>query len=125
MPLRKIACVEDEPDIRELTEMALRDLSGYNVRSYPSGPDALEGLADFAPDLVVLDAMMPGMDGMTVLREMRIRPALAKMPVVFMTAAASEENTREFVAAGALGVIPKPYDPMTLGTQLEAFAPED
>ncbi|PWJ22156.1 response regulator [Jannaschia seohaensis] len=123
MTLRRIACVEDEPDIRELTEMALRDFSGYDVRTFPSGPDALDGLAEFAPDLVVLDAMMPGMDGMTVLKEMRARPHLAGMPVVFMTAATSEANVREFMAAGALGVVAKPYDPMTLGMQLAAFVP--
>lgn len=111
----KILHVEDEPDIREVAAMAL-DLEGDIVlRAAASGPEALALLEDWTPDVVLLDVMMPGMDGPTVLAELRKRPKLRETPVIFMTARVQSSQVADYLSLGAVGVITKPFDPMTLG----------
>ena len=119
--LKRILYVEDEEDIRMVGEMSLVEVGGFEVRACASGPEALAAAQDFAPDLVLLDVMMPGMDGPTVLRELRARPGLAPVPAIFMTAKIMAAEVAELKAAGALEVVPKPFDPMTLPGEIRAI----
>lgn len=113
-PLKRIAYVEDEPDIRAVAELALSAVGGFELDVSADGDEALERIPAFAPDMVLLDVMMPGRSGPEVFRRLRALPGLAATPVVFMTAKAQTHEVEEYRALGAAGVIPKPFDPMTL-----------
>ena len=117
-PLNRILYVEDDPDIRAVAELALVDVGGFETCLCESGQQALAQIDDFEPDLVLLDVMMPGMDGPQTLQALRNRPEGLKVPAVFMTARLQPSEVEEYRAMGAIGVIPKPFDPMTLGDQI-------
>jgi CheY-like chemotaxis protein len=110
--------VEDEPDIQAVARMALEAVGGFTLQVCSSGEEALQTAVEFAPDLLLLDVMMPGMDGPTTLRELRNLPDLANTPAVFMTAKVQPQEIEQFKSFGALDVIPKPFDPMTLSDQI-------
>jgi CheY-like chemotaxis protein len=114
--LQNIACVEDDPDIRAIAELALTEFSGFNVKSFPNGQSALLGVRQFAPQLILLDVMMPGMDGFEVLSKLREDPDTAHIPVIFMTAKAQRSEVERYISLGAIGVITKPFDPIGLST---------
>jgi CheY-like chemotaxis protein len=116
--LRNILHVDDEPDIREVVQLSLGLMDGWNVHSVASGREAFAVLRDVAPDLVLLDYMMPEMDGTAILAALRADPATRHIPVVFMTARSMPAEVARLVAAGAAAVIAKPFDPLALGTQL-------
>ena len=117
----KVLYVDDEPDIREVAKLALELDGGIEVTTASSGPEGLALLdGGFMPDVVMLDVMMPGMDGPAVLAELKSRPELAQVPVVFITARAQAHELARFVSLGAIGVITKPFDPMTLSIELRA-----
>lgn len=116
--LKKILYVEDEPDIRSIAQIALEDIGGFLVKFCSSGKEALEQAEAFAPDLLLLDVMMPGMDGPTTLQELRKKPALANTPAIFMTAKAQAVEIAEYLKMGVLDVIVKPFDPMLLAETL-------
>ncbi len=116
-PLR-ILHVDDEPDIREIVELSLALDSGFAVRGCASGGDALTAAADWAPDLILCDVMMPGMDGPATLARLRASPETAHIPLVFMTARAQSRELEHFKSLGAVGVIAKPFDPMTLANSV-------
>ena len=117
-PLSRILHVEDEADIREVAKLALEMVGGFTVESCASGKDALEKAPTFEPDLILLDVMMPGMDGPETLQALRRLPGLDTTPVVFMTAKIMEAEVRRFKEMGALDVIAKPFDPMTLADEI-------
>jgi CheY-like chemotaxis protein len=114
--------IDDEPDIREVATLALELDGGISVVSAASGPQALDLLTRgaCAPDVIMLDVMMPGMDGPAVLAELKARPPFAAIPVVFITARAQAHELARFVSLGAVGAITKPFDPMTLSIELRA-----
>jgi len=113
--------VDDEPDIREVVAISL-GLSGHlEVHTCESGEAALRSMATLRPDLVLLDVMMPGLDGPATLAQMRADPASRSIPVVFMTAKALPAEVQRFRELGAVAVIPKPFDPMRLAEQLQAI----
>ncbi len=114
----RILYVEDEPDIRAVAKLALEMVGGFEVRLCENGAQALEVVADFAPDLILLDVMMPGMDGPTLLQQLRSRAATAQIPVVFLTAKIQPPEVAQYQALGALDVIAKPFDPMLLSSQI-------
>ena len=116
--LRNILHVDDEPDIREVVQLSLGLMDGWNVHSVASGREAFAVLRDAAPDLVLLDYMMPEMDGTAILAALRADPATQHIPVVFMTARSMPAEVARLVAAGAAAVIAKPFDPLKLGPQL-------
>lgn len=119
--LKTILYVDDEPDIREVVQMSLGLIGELSIHVCDSGDSALQMLPQIEPDLVLLDVMMPGMDGPTTLRSMRANPAFAAIPVVFMTAKAMPQEIARFKEMGAVAVIPKPFDPMQLGNQVIAI----
>lgn len=112
--LEKILYVEDEPDIQAVAQIALESVGGFQVHLCSSGEQALEDIQGVAPDLLLLDVMMPGMDGPTTLSRIRELPGCADIPVIFMTAKVQPDEVEGFRALGAIDVIPKPFDPMTL-----------
>jgi CheY-like chemotaxis protein len=110
--------VDDEPDIRTVVELALSLDPIFEVRSCESGADALAAAAEWQPDIMLLDVMMPVMDGPATLAQLRANPATTDIPVIFMTARAQARETERFRSLGAIGVIPKPFDPMTLAASV-------
>jgi len=115
--------VEDEPDIREVVEMSLALDPAIVLKSCASGADALVAAASWEPDVILMDVMMPVMDGAETLTHLRKDARTAKIPVVFMTARAQAREIEHFISLGAAGVIPKPFDPMTLASAVRAFLP--
>ena len=120
-PLQRVLLVEDDADIRTIATLALETVGGLVLQACASGPEALERAPQFAPQLLLLDVMMPGMDGPTTLQRLRELPALAGTPVVFMTAKVQAHEVAHYQALGALGVITKPFDPMALAGQVQAL----
>jgi two-component system, OmpR family, response regulator len=114
--LNRILYVEDDADIRSVATFALETLGGFTVAGYESGVMAIAHAASFRPQLLLLDVMMPGMDGPTTLTGLRDDPGLRDVPVVFMTAKVQPQEVTRYLAMGALDVIAKPFDPMALST---------
>ncbi|MEA2560693.1 MAG: two-component system, OmpR family, response regulator [Acidobacteriota bacterium] len=112
--LKRVLFVEDDPDIQTVARIALETVGGFAVLGCRSGAEALEQVEAFAPDLILLDVMMPGMDGLETLQALRLLRGAAAVPVVFMTAKVQAQDVAEYRAAGAVDVIAKPFDPMTL-----------
>jgi CheY-like chemotaxis protein len=118
-PLR-VLHVDDEPDIREIVELSLGLDPDLVMRSCASGEEALSAAEEWAPDLMLLDVMMPVMDGAATLARLRENPRTAGIRVVFMTARAQSRELDLFRSLGAVGVIAKPFDPMTLAASVRA-----
>lgn len=114
-PLNKIMLVEDDPDIQEVAVMALADFGGFEVEVCFNGHEALERVGAIAPDLILLDVMMPGMDGPTTLKNLKADAATQNIPVIFMTARSQPHEVEEYKSLGAADVITKPFDPVQLG----------
>lgn len=110
--------VDDEPDIREIAEMALSLDPGLEVRTAASGAEALAILAEWRPAIALLDVMMPEIDGPSLLKMMREREEMVAIPVAFVTARAQPSELQNFATLDAVGVIAKPFDPMTLASQV-------
>jgi two-component system OmpR family response regulator len=118
-PLCRILYVEDEPDIRAVAKMALEAVGGFTVIACASGQEALSAAPGARADLLLLDVMMPGMDGPSTLRALRDMPATAHTPVIFMTAKVQAAEVAQYKGLGALEVIPKPFDPMEISAQIQ------
>ena len=116
----KILHVDDEPDIREVAALALSIDPEMEIRSAASGLQALDvlGGGGWAPDVILLDVMMPELDGPGTLQRLRALPAHRQTPVIFMTARAQAQEQQRFIDLGAVAVIIKPFDPMTLAGQV-------
>ena len=117
--LVKVLHIEDEPDIRTIAKVALERIGGLTVESCESGPVGLATIPEFEPDVVLLDAMMPDMDGPEVLQKLCADPATSSIPVVFMTAKVQAHEIEHYKSLGALDVITKPINPATLHQQLK------
>lgn len=115
----KILYVDDEDDIREIAQMSLELEPEFEVRPCSSGQQALAEARDWRPDLILLDVMMPEMDGPETLRRLAGSPATAPIPVVFITARTQTHEVARFMAMGAVGVIAKPFDPMALAGEVK------
>jgi CheY-like chemotaxis protein len=119
--MTRILYVDDEADIREVAQLALEFEPGFEVRSCASGAEALEVAPGWRPDLILLDVMMPVMDGPAVLARLRQLPETAAVPVVFITARTQQQEVAQLRALGAEGVIAKPFDPMALAGQVREY----
>lgn len=116
--LRRIMLVEDEPALRLVAKVALEKVGGFEVLACDSGVEALARFSDFCPDLVLLDVMMPVMDGPTTLASLRQLHPEIHVPIVFLTAKVQTKEVQELLGLGATGVLPKPFDPMRLSRQV-------
>lgn len=119
--LGMILLAEDDPDIQELALMALEDVGGLKFVAVDNGPAMLHEAERTVPDLIILDWMMPGLDGGQTLAALRARPATAKVPIIFMTAKARPDEIDRMLKLGAADVITKPFDPMELPDRVLAI----
>jgi CheY-like chemotaxis protein len=119
--LKKILYVEDDTDLWTIAQISLVDLGGFEVKFCLTGQEALRVALEFRPDLILLDYMMPGMNGSDTLKELRKIPALAQTPVVFLTAKIQPDEVAQYRAEGAAEVIPKPFDPMRLADTVRSI----
>lgn len=119
--LQRILYVDDEADILAIVEFALQDVSHFEVQLCQSGKQALEQAATFRPDLILLDVMMPDMDGPATLRALKQDPGLQDIPVIFMTAKVQTDEVEQYQQLGVIGVVTKPFDPMTLADDVQAI----
>ncbi len=119
--LNKILLVEDDPDIRTVARIALEDLGGYRVVTCASGNVALEVAPSIMPQLVLLDMMMPGLDGIETMQALRMLSGLERVPVIFITARAQRWDVERLRKVGAAAVIAKPFDPMRLPQLVESL----
>lgn len=119
--LNTILYIEDEADIRTVAQLALEAVGGFTLKVCGSGEEAVQAGPGFKPDLILLDVMMPGMDGPTTLAALRGDPALKDTPVIFMTAKVQPSEIQQYRDLGALDVIAKPFDPMALAEQVRSI----
>lgn len=119
--LQRILYVEDEPDIQAVARIALETVGGFQLLVCSSGQEALAAAPAFAPDLILLDVMMPGLDGPSTLVALRTLPELRTTPIIFMTAKVQANEVARYRQIGALDVIAKPFDPMTLSATVSGI----
>jgi two-component system OmpR family response regulator len=120
-PLERVCYVEDDEDIQRIVRMSLERVGKMKVEIVGDPMVAIDAIIGFKPDLVMLDWMMPGMDGPTLFKQMQENPQTKDLPVVFMTAKATPTELEELRALGALGAISKPFSPKDLPEQLRAL----
>lgn len=119
--LKTIVLVEDDPDIQEVAVMSLEDFGEFEVTPCSSGQEALDKAPLVSPDLILLDVMMPGMDGPTTLQRLRQMPETINIPVIFLTAKSQPHEVAEYIKLGAIDVISKPFDPVELCEQIKTI----
>jgi CheY-like chemotaxis protein len=115
---RRILIIDDEDDIRQVAALSLETVAGWDVIVASSGAQGLQRAAEHLPDAVLLDVMMPGMDGPTTFRELRKNPATAHIPVILLTAKVQSADQRRFADLGVEAVLTKPFDPLLLADQM-------
>jgi CheY-like chemotaxis protein len=119
----RILLVDDEPDIREVVDVSLGLDPEFKMRACASGADALVTAAEWSPSIILLDVMMPLMDGPTTLANLRKNPRTAHIPVVFLTARTQTDEIEQYISLGAQGVLSKPFNPMTLAASVRDYLP--
>jgi CheY-like chemotaxis protein len=119
--LSRVLVVEDDPDIQKVVRMSLKMRGVGEIVTVDNGPDCIEKLATFTPDVILLDVMMPHVDGFETCRQLKENPATSAIPVVFLTARAQKTERDRGLQLGALGYVIKPFDPMTLHDQIIAL----
>ena len=119
MKINKVLVIEDEPHIRRIGELSLKGVGKWEVVLAASGAEGLAAAASTQPDVILLDVMMPGMDGPTTLAELRAQPNTSNIPVIFITAKVEKHEVERYLALGAVGVISKPFDPLKLPGDIE------
>jgi len=120
-PLERVCYVEDDEDIQRIVRMSLERVGKMTVEIVGDPMVAVEAIIRFKPDLVMLDWMMPGMDGPTLFRKLKEEPQTKNLPVIFITAKAASAELAELRSLGALGAISKPFAPKDLPDQLRAL----
>ena len=116
--MRRILIIDDEEDVREVAALSLETVAGWTVTTATSGRQGIEFAERDQPDAILMDVMMPAMDGPTTFREMQKNDAIQKIPVVLLTAKVQGVDQRRFAGLGVAGVLFKPFDPMTLAKQM-------
>lgn len=118
MGIAKVLLAEDDPDIQKVVRMSLKVKGVKEIVVTDNGEECLAKLADFTPDVILLDVMMPKMDGYATCRKLKENPATKNIPVIFLTAKAQHYEVKQGIDAGALGYLIKPFDPMALHDQI-------
>lgn len=120
-PLQRVCYVEDDEDIQRIVRMSLERIGKMSVQVVSDPLTAIDVIKAYKPELVMLDWMMPGMDGPTLYRKMKEVPEVCDLPVVFITAKASQKELDELRGLGAAGTISKPFSPKDLPEQLKSI----
>ncbi|MEZ4699879.1 MAG: response regulator [Rhodothermales bacterium] len=113
--------IEDDEDIRLVAHHLMQALGGFEVEACENGSIALDRVAQFEPDMILCDVMMPVMDGLSTLAELKRTPAHAHIPVIFMSARVQKHEIEEYLGRGAVAVIDKPFDPVALSDRIRAI----
>ncbi len=121
MELNRILHVDDDEDIRTIVQVALEVVGGFELKQCADGPSAIEAAREFQPDLLLLDVMMPNMSGQDVRAEIGKLEGLRDVHTIFVTAKAEDDFTKQLRDEGALSVITKPFDPMTLADEIRGI----
>jgi len=116
--VRRILIIDDEDDIREVAALSLEAVAGWNVTTASSGSEGIQFAAKLLPDAILMDVMMPGMDGPTTFRTMQKMPEIAHIPVILLTAKVQGVDQRRFADLGVAAVLFKPFDPLLLSQQI-------
>jgi len=124
MSLQTILHVEDDEDIQAVSQIALETFGGLNVVQFDRGEEAVSKVEQIKPDLLLLDAMMPGFSGIETLDAIRKITSVRDIPAIFMTAKVQKDDIAEFLEHGAIGVVFKPFDPMSLADQIRELYEE-
>jgi two-component system, OmpR family, response regulator len=119
--VNRVLYVEDEANIRAVGVFSLEEVGGFIVEPAESGQEALKKAGSFEPDLILLDVMMPGMDGIATFKALRARVDTSQVPVIFMTAKVQPHEVQGYKDLGAIAVIAKPFDPVTLPDEVRAL----
>lgn len=114
---RKLLIIDDEKSIRQILEIALEDQ--WTVYSAGSGTEGIALASEICPDLILLDRMMPGLDGLSTLKELRAKAETAKIPVIFLTAKVQAQDMADYNDKDVLGVLSKPFDPITITEDID------
>jgi CheY-like chemotaxis protein len=118
--MKRVLVIDDEADIRAVSRLSLERVRGWQVLTSSSGGEGIELASRERPDAILLDAMMPAMDGVATLRRLKETPETEEIPVLFLTAKLQAAERRRYLDLGAEGVLAKPFDPMTLADQVAA-----
>ena len=116
--MRRILIIDDEDDIREVAALSLETVAGWTVCTANSGVTGIQTAITEQPDAILMDVMMPAMDGPTTFRHMQNTPGVSHIPVVLLTAKVQGVDQRRFAGLGVSGVLFKPFDPLTLADQM-------
>jgi len=116
--MRRILIIDDEDDIREVAALSLEATAGWQVLTAGSGLEGIAIAASEQPDAILMDVMMPGVDGPTTFRNMQQEPAIAHIPVLLLTAKVQGVDQRRFASLGVAAILFKPFDPLTLAGQI-------
>lgn len=119
---RRVLLIEDEDNVREVAQISLEMMADWNVSTASSGEEGLMRARSELPELILLDVMMPGLDGPATYEALRADPDTAAIPVIFLTAKAQASEHSRLLGLGALGVITKPFDPATLHVEIARVA---
>ncbi len=119
--MQRILLADDEPDILEVSKIALETVGGFEVEVCSSGAELLQLLPEFRPDLIIMDVLMPDMAGPEVLSRVRQLPDYSGIPVIFLTGVANGIELKALRDSGAADVILKPFDPMTLADRVDGI----
>jgi len=122
MDIRSVLLIDDEADIRRIGELSLARIGKWRVVKAASGAEGVALAAKERPDVILLDVMMPDLDGPATLGRLRADPATRAIPVIFVTAKSAPEDAARLTALGAAGVIAKPFDPMGLPAEVRRIA---
>jgi CheY-like chemotaxis protein len=120
LSMRRILIIDDEDDIREVAALSLESIAGWKVTTANSGAAGIQAAIAGQPDAILMDVMMPSMDGPTTFKEMQATPSIAHIPVVLLTAKVQGVDQRRFADLGVAGVLMKPFDPITLADEMSA-----
>jgi CheY-like chemotaxis protein len=118
---KRILIIDDEPDIREVAQMSLETVSGWQILTAGSGDEGIAKAKQEQPDAILLDAMMPSMDGPATFQKLQADPSTKQIPVIMFTAKVQQADRKRFADMGVKDIIAKPFDPMKLGSQIAAM----
>ena len=121
MVIQKVLMIDDEADIRTVGTLSLEKVGKWSVVTASSGSEGLAQAASEKPDVILLDVMMPGMDGIETFEALRADTGTAGIPVIFMTAKVQRSEVQQYLDLGARGVISKPFDPMSLPDEIRGI----
>jgi CheY-like chemotaxis protein len=115
---KRILVIDDEDDIREVAQLSLEMVGGWQVLTASSGPEGIEVASEQKPDAILLDVMMPELDGPSTFKKLQDNPETAKIPVILLTAKVLSADRQRFAELGVTAIVAKPFDPMNLATQV-------